>query len=510
MKFLNLICCGGLLWSLAQVFESSAANAAEPPSLFLPAKQMQPLLAEVPLDSTHSRPVQLNPSVLASLGGPGPQRLVVETFNGNRLTVTLTARQDYGPQRFAWSGVVEGYSPSAVTLVVYDDAVSLELQSPIHGLCRLRLTRDGSYRLDEIDPQLISGCGNHSSQSEDPDQLETSAASAALRPPSPPSLLSTGTDVKYVDLLAVYSKTARTQAGSSSAIRASILKSVSQANTVHENSQTGIRLRLLDMIELNYFDYGDLSNDFRNLVEPADGWIDEVHALREQYRADLVHLFVDSQGIPGDPSVVGRAVLGGEFGVTKWSASSYVFAHETAHNFGCAHQVGKDGEAGYNHAWQVKHDWYDPTFGVLLGTSQAETLMWSSITSTLIPYFSDADRNVVFKFPLMDDVRVPLGDPQTANNTRFVRENAPKKIPVRPAWLHVDSRSPAGGEATPLNPVRSLSLAFNVWYERTILDPSETALVTVVPGRYFEAVRITGRSSIRKSGPDGIVHIGTP
>ena len=47
--------------------------------------------------------------------------------------------------------------------------------------------------------------------------------------------------------------------------------------------------------------------DLDRLANPSDGYIDEVHLLRDRVTADLVHLVV------GESSVGGMAFLGGDF-----------------------------------------------------------------------------------------------------------------------------------------------------------------------------------------------------
>ena len=89
---------------------------------------------------------------------------------------------------------------------------------------------------------------------------------------------------------------------------------------------------------------GDLTTDLQRLQGSTDGFLDEVHALREEVGADLVHLLVSYDPSPADDGsfVCGRAFLRPSatraFGVTllhDWCPNT--FEHEVGHNLGLSH-----------------------------------------------------------------------------------------------------------------------------------------------------------------------------
>lgn len=58
------------------------------------------------------------------------------------------------------------------------------------------------------------------------------------------------------------------------------------------------RLRLAGAVEVSYVEAGDIGVDLDRVTAPSDGYIDNVHALRSTYQADLVSLITNTPGSP--------------------------------------------------------------------------------------------------------------------------------------------------------------------------------------------------------------------
>ena len=89
-----------------------------------------------------------------------------------------------------------------------------------------------------------------------------------------------------------------------------------------------LRLELVYRSEVAYDETGTSVVDVLRLVDPADGFLDEVHAMRDRVGADLVSLMV------GESDVCGR-VLGRAFSLTVLGCA---FTHELGHNMGLSHE----------------------------------------------------------------------------------------------------------------------------------------------------------------------------
>jgi len=125
-------------------------------------------------------------------------------------------------------------------------------------------------------------------------------------------------------------------------IQARINLAVTETNTAYDLSGVTTQLKL---VHAEYIEYTELSsNAFGNaltqLRSTTDGIMDNVHALRTLYGADLVAMIID------DPQYCGIAYLGPSknymFSVTAWNCATgyYSFGHEIGHNLGCNHDKG--------------------------------------------------------------------------------------------------------------------------------------------------------------------------
>ena len=123
------------------------------------------------------------------------------------------------------------------------------------------------------------------------------------------------------------------RAGGAAAIAAVIDLMVAEANQAYAASAVNHRLALVEMSEVAYTETGTSGLDMDRLADPADGHMDEVHALRDRVGADLVHLIVDAD----KADVGGIAKLPGAFGLTVHSGGGLVFVHELGHNMGLRH-----------------------------------------------------------------------------------------------------------------------------------------------------------------------------
>ncbi len=142
-------------------------------------------------------------------------------------------------------------------------------------------------------------------------------------------LCETATDAT-IDVAVFYTPAARAAAGS---IEAVIDLMVAETNQALQDSGVQHRIQLVARSEVQYTESGDSLDDLRRLASPSDGYLDEVHDLRDRVGADLVHLIVDEL----EPEYCGRAYIQGAFGVTERLCGGAIFAHELGHNLGLFH-----------------------------------------------------------------------------------------------------------------------------------------------------------------------------
>lgn len=112
---------------------------------------------------------------------------------------------------------------------------------------------------------------------------------------------------------------------------------VEEANTAYELSGVLGRQRLLhvEMVDETYMEKETFDEMLDDLSSTDDGVIDGVHALRDEYGADLVSMFVNNAVSCGLAWLFNTAPQNG-FSVvcTDCSTGYYSYAHELAHNTG--------------------------------------------------------------------------------------------------------------------------------------------------------------------------------
>jgi hypothetical protein len=168
---------------------------------------------------------------------------------------------------------------------------------------------------------------------------QTLGPAANGQPPVDPRMAAD--DGSTIDVLVVYTPSARAAQGGTSAMQARIDLGIAETNQAYADSGVIQRLRLVRQEEIAYTEAG-MSTDLTMLAGTSDGVMDTVHALRNSYGADLVQLIVNDSsacGIAYLMTNVSASFASAAFGVTHYSCISpnYSFAHEMGHNMGLHH-----------------------------------------------------------------------------------------------------------------------------------------------------------------------------
>ena len=154
-------------------------------------------------------------------------------------------------------------------------------------------------------------------------------------------------DGNLIDILVAYTADAKTSQNLSSEgeVAAYVQNAISESNLCFLNSKVNASLRLVHLVEIDYDETQDPATDLNRSTNKTDGYLDELHTLRDQYGADLVTLLISE----GDGSLGGIAnfmnypTLDFEdngFNVVvmdQIGSPSYSLLHEIGHNMGCSH-----------------------------------------------------------------------------------------------------------------------------------------------------------------------------
>ena len=101
-----------------------------------------------------------------------------------------------------------------------------------------------------------------------------------------------------------------------------------------------VKLRLVHAYETNYVEEGSHFDHVWRFADKGDGYMDEIHGLRDKHRADVAILVVDDPNGCGLATRV-RADADEAFAVVHHAcaAANYTFAHEIGHLIGASHEL---------------------------------------------------------------------------------------------------------------------------------------------------------------------------
>jgi len=259
----------------------------------------------------------------AAQRGSEPLALTLNFFPDVTMPVQLQRSAQLVNSGASWVGQVADTPLSDVVMIIRDQQITANIYTP-QGHFQIRPLDNGLHLVRQIDPARFPFA--HDDGIRAPASTDASATAAAMTDSG-----------ALVDVMVLYVPNARLAAGSKAAIESRIELAVAQANQIYANSRITPRLRLVYAGEVNYNTSGNLRVDLERLTATNDGTVDEIHALRDRYRADLVSLWVES----GDMCGMGwiRSMATSAFSVVDRSCaeSTVTFAHELGHNFGARH-----------------------------------------------------------------------------------------------------------------------------------------------------------------------------
>ena len=230
-------------------------------------------------------------------------------------------------------------------------------------------------------------------------------------------------------VLIVYTQAALTFAGTQDGMNNLIAQSIIRANNAAINSNLGMDFTLAHSELTNYEKAtaaeGGSYTDINRLRIKTDGFMDNVHELRDTYAADFVHLFSFISDTGGLGYVLntkyGRDNLA--FALTRVQQLSFTdtFIHELGHNMGASHASGQNVQQGptnwinwpentWSAGWRFQGS--NNNYYASLMTYESGTYWPDGIGSVRISYFSS---------PLIMFQGQPIGNEVSGDNARSLK-----------------------------------------------------------------------------------------
>lgn len=291
------------------------------------------------------------PASVAAVGGwqvaarfevlqAAPPRLGLPLSLGETRTAELTGFERRGADSYTWRGRwTDG--EGSVTLTVHGSELAglIEAGPAVYEIVpRGR----GLSSLALLDTDRFPECATSDRQAA---AVEPSFEEAGIATPPADS-------AGRIDVMVLYTASARSGAGGTAAIQAIAQAAVDAANTAYANSQITQRLRLVHTQEVTY---NEASGDYYDHLD----WVTAdptVAGLRNAYRADMVDLLVQDGAFCGLGWLmvnVNASFASSAFTVTTHycAVGNLSFAHELGHNMGAHHDPANAGSAAYPYAY---------------------------------------------------------------------------------------------------------------------------------------------------------------
>jgi len=198
---------------------------------------------------------------------------------------------------------------------------------------RILYTGLNVYNIARIDPLKSIDDDNDAKQ---PDQYDSTSNRQTLACSDPKT---------EIDVLVVYTSDAEKGAGGRDGMESLIAQSVNLTNVSYEISKVDHRIKLVHHDKVAYTESGNTATDVTALQSQTDGKMDDVHLLRNLYKADIVVLIVEkTQGNTAGQAYSILNTLSSSFENKAFcivkrenSADNLTFAHEIGHLLGGRH-----------------------------------------------------------------------------------------------------------------------------------------------------------------------------
>lgn len=281
--------------------------------------------------------------------------LEFQKLKGEKDRLIILDREEYLPGVISFRGYKEGsrekvfaftFNKGTLNGVYFD-----EPGAPTYfGYDRVRAENFMSSRNEQAEHRLSCGF-DHSGELIPVPHFRTPGTSSKQKGYVSSSvaapLIAAEDDSVTIDLMIVYTNAAEIWASTSSGfgdINGVIAQSMNLSQTALNNSGTGIDLRLVTTQKTTYneeTDGVDSETRLDRFTENGDGFMDEVHGMRNTFGADIMALFVKIEDTGGLgwrlSSSGGNPDFGFNLNRVQQVADTFTLIHEVGHNMGNAH-----------------------------------------------------------------------------------------------------------------------------------------------------------------------------
>ena len=297
-------------------------------------------------------------------------------IKGNMVSFTKQNASISTSGNTVWIG--NNQNGDTVTLVQSPMGVTGTIRSD-NTLFKIAPTQNGEHTITEIDEKHIPN--EHHEEFSESVQTHPTALNfnSVIETDFTANATAATSDIK---LLVVYTSAAKSKVTD---INSLIDLAITETNTGYSNSGVNATVSLAHKAQVTYTEASNSSTDLTRLAATNDGYMDEVHTLRDQYAADVVVLVNDVNGYCGQADAIG-ANASSAFVIVDYDCATgyYSFGHEIGHLQGARHNPENDPTTT---PYAFGHGYQDPQ-------SRWRTVMAYNCTSgcTRINYWSNPNK----------------------------------------------------------------------------------------------------------------------
>lgn len=356
-----------------------------------------------------------SPSALADV------QYQLELFDGLSVTL-LNGRVSRGYRNaLIWVGEVAGAPFSEAVLVVQGDMMQANISWPgARYHLRYRGTTSANGLLHSIQEIDLSG---YPPEHRPGGPAIPPAAAAQLDAPAAGPDSPAADDGSNIDVMVLYTPASLLASNGIDDLTSRINLAVANTNAGYVASGINLTMTLVHVGEANYTEAATDVHDraLEALTFTDDGEIDEIHALRDQYGADLVAMLIEERTSCGLGWIFNSLPDYG-FQVSSWDCvggGNNTLAHEFGHNQGALHDWGlyvwPDDEARTGDA----HGYVDTIEGWRTIMAYNDWENCPDHRCGQVNIWSNPDRNY-----LGDPTGIADGSPRPADNVRVLNDSA--------------------------------------------------------------------------------------
>ncbi|MGB2741858.1 MAG: pre-peptidase C-terminal domain-containing protein [Cognaticolwellia sp.] len=260
---------------------------------------------------------------------------------------------------------------NSATLIERDNTVTgtIRYQGKLY---RIRPTNNGTHTVELINEARMQ---DHADNYIEPQ-------SNTFEPSIQPLALTLAAN-PVIDVLVVYTASAASQAGN---IASLIDLAEIETNNGYSSSGVNLSVNVVHTAQVSYSENSSSERDLSRLAATNDGYMDNVHALRDTYGADMVVLVSDVNGYCGQADAI-YANSSSAFAIVDYDCATgyYSFGHELGHLQGARHNPENDPSSSpfsYGHGYQDPQQNWRTVMAYNCSSNCTRQLFWSNPNKT--------------------------------------------------------------------------------------------------------------------------------